>query len=156
MQRIKKHARLFTERMGGVISFGHNDSFKIEFQDHSMQFIPEAAGRMMSCQCFSNNKLDFTFSASRNCVFDIIDRFARDHLRETLREYSPPDLLELGNYIEEENGETEVRRLRERVAAEPDLQYAELGGNCIFVEYVSGALIIRDELLRWATNMVEL
>ena len=156
MQRFKRHARLLAEQMGGAISYGHDESFKVDFTSHAIHFEPSTDDRMMTCHCELQNGSTFVFSASQNCIFDIIDRFARDHLRESLRDYDPPDLLELSDYINEEDAELEIQQLRDRIAAEPELHYAELGGNCIFVEYVGGALIIRDELLRWATNVVEI
>ena len=154
MQRFKKRARLLTEQLGGTIAYGHDDSLTITFADHAVQFVPESADRM-TCRCtFAGSQ--FVFTTRRDCIFDIIDCLSRNHLRNTLRDYPSPQAIELSDYIAEENAAALVQDLRDRLATEPELQYVELGGNCLVAEYLRGCLIIRDDFCRGGTNVVDL
>ena len=154
MQRFKKHARLLTEQLGGSIEYGHDGSLTVRIKSRSASFTPTSVADM-TCVCSWDDE-SFTFTTRKHYIFDIIDRLATDHLFTTLRGYGSPVLLELSDYITEERGEPFLQSLRDQIAADPTLQYAELGGNCILVEYVRGALIIRDDLCRAATNVVDL
>jgi hypothetical protein len=52
-------------------------------------------------------------------------------------------------------GEPTLQNLRERIAAEPMLSHATLGGNRVVAEYYRGILVLRDDLAIAATNVVD-
>lgn len=98
----------------------------------------------------------WSFVLSKTFIFDIVHRLASPHLASTLRDYPQPPILQLSEYVDEENGAKELDELREQISADPSLESAELGGNRILVEYYKGVLIICDDLVTSGTNVVEM
>jgi hypothetical protein len=89
-------------------------------------------------------------------VFDVIQKLGTPHLAALLLDYEPGRLLQLDDYIEIENGQKYLNGLRQHLLDTPSLTRADLGGNRILVEYYRGTLIISDDLVVYATNVVDL
>jgi hypothetical protein len=95
------------------------------------------------------------FSLAKSYVFDIVDRLASPHLASSLHNYTKPQILELDDYIHGDRGAPILQSLRDRIAANPSLVHADLGGDCVLVEYYHGVLILRDDLMTLGTTVVD-
>ena len=153
MERFKTRVRLLTEQLGGKISYEHDGSICVEFDIGSAKFSPTSAA-IMNC-AVSTAGVTSNLSLAKTFVFDIVDRLARPHLADSLHDYSEPSILQVDDYIREERGESELQRLRKQIVHDPLLKFMDLGGNRITLEYYSGVLVLRDDLLLQATNVIE-
>jgi len=72
-----------------------------------------------------------------------------------LLKYEQKPILRLDDYINDENGQPFLDGLRRKLIDDPSLSSVELGGNRIHMEYYRGVLIISDDILWCATNVVE-
>ncbi len=154
MQRFKKPIRLLTEKNGGVLDYGADDSLTVTFESRTVR-CTSVAYNSMDCSIDLGDG-PRTVRIDKSYVFDIIDRLSSPHLSATLRDYPRPPILQLADYISEEHGGPAIQKLRERVVAEPSLLYCELGGNRLLVEFYHGVLIISDDLAMDGTNVVDL
>jgi hypothetical protein len=164
MQRFKKRVCLLTEKLGGELEYGDNDAVSVRFGTKTAHFVakPYDDSDPFSARSYDvmNCSVDLgdgprCFALPKTYVFDIVYRLASTHLSSTLRDYQTPSILQLSDYINRENGATDLQSLRERVAADPSLKHAKLGGNVIFIEYYRGVLIIYDDLAWGAINVVD-
>lgn len=154
MQRFKTRLRLLTEKLGGTITYEHNGSLVVTLELGNVRFLPLARD-VMQCDVSLNGE-SFSFSAPKTHCFDIADRLAAPHLAPTLTEYSPNLLIELCEYIKDEQADGRIADLKRAIESDPSVVYAELGGNRWVAEYYHGYLILTDDLCYGATNIVEL
>ena len=98
----------------------------------------------------------FSISAPKTHCFDIVDRLAAPHLEPKLKQYAPDILIELSEYVRDEQAGDRIDDLKRKVASDPSVVFAELGGNRWLAEYYHGHLILTDDLCYGATNIVEL
>lgn len=69
--------------------------------------------------------------------------------------YPKPPLLALHDYINDEHGLPLLQGLQQELADNPSVVRKELGGNRILAEYFRGVLVLRDDLVMAATNVIE-
>ncbi len=98
---------------------------------------------------------DFSITAPKTHCFDIVDRMTRPHLAPKLKQYTPDLLIELSEYINDEQAGDQIAELKRTVASDETIVSAELGGNRWGAEYYHGYLILTDDLCYGATNVVE-
>ncbi len=153
MLKFKKRARIFSEKLGGVIDYGKNDSLNFQIGDNSVVFTPVSKNEM-NCTINLNNG-STSYQISKDYIFDIIEKLCLPHLSETLLKYKNKTILQLSDYINEENGQKLLDELRQRIVDNPSLETADLGGNRIIVEYYRGILVISDDILWCATNVID-
>jgi hypothetical protein len=154
MQHYKKRVRLLVERHGGEIDYSHDGAIRLRFESNSVVV------RSVSCEAIEC-AIDLgdgprCLRLPMTCVFDVVDRLAAPHRAESLRDYHPPAILQLEDYIREEYAAECVRALREQIVEDPKLVETTLGGNRILAEYYRGVLILTDDLGMAGTNVVEL
>ena len=154
MQRFKKRLRLLTERHGGTISYGDEDSITVAFNTCTVRF-SALDYDSMHCELSVGDNV-FPIRAPKSYCFDIASRLAVPHLAKTLHQYQRGPLLELSDYIRDEHGGTAIEEFKRRLAADPTISAADFGGNRILAEYFNGVLILYDDLCTDATNVVEL
>ena len=154
MQRFKKRLRLLTEKHGGTIAYGDDDSLTVTFNTGTARF-SSLGYDSMHCE-LTVGVASFPIRAPKTYCFDITARLASAHLSETLRDYQRGQLLELSDYIRDEHGGPIIDQFKQRLASDPSIAYAEFGGNRILAEYFHGVVILYDDLCLDATNVVEL
>ena len=153
MQHFKKRARILTEKLGGDLSYGHNGSLTFQLGQKSATFDPISMDEM-KCSVEIDGA-STRFQIPKSYIFDIMDKLGAPHLASSLLEYERKPILQLNDYITDENGQSFLDGLRQQIADDPSLANAELGGNRIIVEYYRGTLIISDDILSCATNVVD-
>lgn len=164
MQRFRKRVRLLAEKLGGTLDDGDGDSLTVRFDARSAHFVAMPYDRSAHVIARSYDVMDCSidlgegsqrFSLEKSYVFDIVDRLASPHLASSLHSYPKPELLELDDDIHGDRGAPNLQSLRDRIAANPSLVHADLGGDCVMVEYYRGVLILRDELMTFGTTVVD-
>ncbi|TWT64047.1 hypothetical protein [Rubinisphaera italica] len=100
MQNFKKRARLFAEKLGGEISFGHDGSLTFAIDDKSATFDPVSKEDM---NCSVKVGGDSTrYQIPKSYIFDIIDKLGTRHLASSLLKYELKPILQLNDYIVDE------------------------------------------------------
>ena len=154
MQRFKTRLRLFTEKHGGSLTYENDGSLVVTLAAGRVHFQPLSRNEM---QCdISLDGDGFSISAPKTHCFDIVDRLAVPHLAAKLKQYAPELLIELSEYINDEQAGERIAELKRKIASDPSVVFAELGGNRWVAEYYHGYLILTDDLCYDATNIVEL
>ena len=153
MQSLKKRVRLLTEKIGGEISYRHDGGLTVRHGSNSVLFAPVSVGEMHATINVHDHSA--SYQLSKNYVFDIVDRLGSTHLASSLLAYEQKPIAQLEDYIREEYGQPFLDDLRKQIADDPSITHAELGGNRIRVEYHAGVLIISDDILWLATNVVD-
>ena len=153
MQSFKKRVRLLVEKIGGELAYGNDGGLAVRHGSNSASFAPVSVDEMHATINVAGDSV--SYQISKNYVFDIVDRLGSTHLASSLLAYEQKPILKLDDYIREEHGELFLECLRKQLANDPSIAHAELGGNRILVEYYSGVLIISDDLLWSATNVVD-
>ena len=154
MQRFKTRLRLFTEKHGGSLTYENDGSLVVTLAAGRVHFQPLSRNEM---QCdISLDGDGFSISAPKTHCFDIVDRLAAPHLAPKLKQYAPDILIELSEYVRDEQAGDRIDDLKRKVASDPSVVFAELGGNRWLAEYYHGYLILTDDLCYGATNIVEL
>lgn len=154
MQRFKKRIRILADELNGVMDYGHDGSIGLRFETGYVRF-RSTSNEAMAC-CVDWGEGPRSFRVNKEFCFDIVDRLAAAQLAHTLCEYPMPQLLRIDDFVNEEQGASCLRSLREEIAANPALVSKELGGNRILVRYYRGVLILRDDLVWGGTNVVEI
>ena len=153
MQRYKRRARILSEKLGGLLSYGQDGTLVFQHGENAVSFKPLSHNKMSGVIEIGeqSKKLDIP----KKYVFDVMEKLAASHLAETLLNYDLLPVLEIADYINDEQGQRDLDELKQQLADNPSLKYADLGGNRILVQYFSGTLIISDDLLMAATNVVD-
>ena len=154
MQRFKIRLRLLTEKLGGSLTYERDGSLVVAFATGRVHFQPVSRDEMQCDISFDGDT--FTISAPKTHCFDIVSRLAATHLAPNLKQYAPNLLIELAEYIRDEQAGDQIAELRSKVSADPTIVFALLGGNRWVAEYYHGYLILTDDLCRGATNVVKL
>ena len=154
MQRFKTRLRLLTQKLGRSLTYEHDGSLVASLSANRVHFQPLSRDEMR-CD-ISLDGDGFTISAPKTHCFDIVGRMAAPHLAPRLKQYTPNLVIELSEYINDEQAGDRIADLKRKVAADPTIVFAELGGNRWIAEYYHGYLILMDDLCYGATNMVEL
>ena len=154
MQRYKTRLRLLTEKHGGSLSYEHDSSLVVTLSAGRVHFQPLSRDETR-CH-ISLDSDEFTISVPKTHCFDIVDRMAAPHLAPKLKEYAPNLLIELSEYIRDEQTDDQIADLKRKVASDPTIVFAELGGNRWVAEYYHGYVILTDDLCYGATNVVKL
>jgi hypothetical protein len=153
MQSFKKRVRLLTEKIGGELSYGNDGGLTVRHGSNSASFVPVSHDEMRATIDVDDDSASYRIS--KNYVFDIVDRLGTTHLVSSLLAYEQKPILQLEDYIREERGKPFLDRLREQLGKDSSIAHAELGGNRILVKYYLGVLIISDDILWSATNVVD-
>ena len=152
MQAFKTRIQLLAEKLGGSLGFEHDGSLVVTLANGRIHFRPSSRDQM---QCdITLDGDDFSITAPKSHCFDIIYRFATPHLAQKLRQYTPNLLIELSEYINDEQADGRIADLKRAIADDPSLTSMELGGNRLVAEYNNGYLILTDDLCYGATNVV--
>ena len=154
MQRFKTRLRLLTEKLGGSLTYENDGSLVVTLSTGRVHFQPLSRDETRCDISLDGDQ--FTISAPKTHCFDIVDRMAAPHLAPTLKQYTPNLVIELSEYIRDEQADDRIANLKRNVASDPTLVFAELGGNRWVAEYYHGYLILTDDLCYGATNMVKL
>ncbi len=154
MQRFKTRLRLLTEKLGGTLIYEDDGSLVATLTTGGVRF-QSLSRDEMHCD-ISLDGDDFSISAPKTHCFDILDRLTTPHLASKLKQYVPELLIELSEYVLNEQAGDRIADLKRKVTSDQTLVYAELGGNRWVAEYYHGYLILTDDLCCDATNMVEL
>ncbi|WDQ16155.1 hypothetical protein [Rhodopirellula sp. P2] len=154
MQRFKTRLRLLAEKLGGSLTFGHDGSLIVMLSTGRVHFQPLSRDEMRCDVTLDGD--EFSLTARKTHCFDIVDRLSAPHLAPKLKRYAPNLLIELSEYIRDEQAGDRIADLKRKVIADPTIVFAELGGNRWIAEYYHGYLILSDDLCYGATNMVEL
>ncbi len=152
MQRFKKRVRLLTQQRNNTVEYGHDDSLLVRTPSGSATFTPKSI-ELMECS-ISVEDTPTTLVLPKAYVFDIVDRLGTPHLASTLSNYPQSPILTLYNYINDEQGLPVLQALQKDLTTNPSLGHKECGGNRIFAEYFRGVLVLRDDLLMAATNVI--
>lgn len=153
MLRFKKRIRLLAEERNGVVEYDQGDSIRVRCDTRSVTFTSKSFETMACCIDLGDGPR--TFPLPKTYVFDIVDRLASSHLASTLRDYPRLPILQIDDYIKDEQGLPFLLSLQRELSDNPALVHKELGGNRILAEYFRGMMILRDDLIMAATNVIE-
>ncbi|PQO46331.1 hypothetical protein [Blastopirellula marina] len=153
MQQYKKRLRLLVEEIGGEIAYLHNEALGIQFESRRVEFVPTSRADMEAIVDLGNGTQ--TLYLPKQYCFDVTDCLSCKHRAAKLPDYHVRYLLQLSDYIQEEQGEQPLKELQTELAQNPDLERRELGGNIIFPTYYRGILILRYDLASGCTNVLE-
>ncbi|PPK94927.1 hypothetical protein LY01_01680 [Nonlabens xylanidelens] len=153
-QLIKKNIRLLSERYNHSIEYGINELF--------------ITNKINTIKIHPKNKYGFDIvyntdeGIDKICsnLEDIYD-FLIELLRRTeLYKLIPKNgkLLDLSDWIKEEDGDWIIKSLKVLVTKFDDIQieYKEFGGNRYELEFYKGLLILNDDLCICKSNVIEI
>lgn len=153
MLRYKKRIRRLAEECNATVEYGEDDSIGVCCKTGTATFTP-ISFENMSCRIDLGNG-PRTFPLRKSYVFDVVDRLASSHLAVTLSDYPEPPILEIDDYITDEQRLPFLLALQEELSTNLTLVNRELGGNRILAKYFRGVLILRDDLIMAGTNVIE-
>lgn len=153
MRRFKKRLRLLTEKHGGTISCGHDESLIVAFSSGRAHF-SSLDYHDMHCDV-TVGETSFPIRVPKSFCFDITFRLASTHLCKKLHKYQRGTLLELSDYFRGEQGDFDIEQFKLRLASDPTIASADFGGDRILAEFYHGVLVLYDDLCMDATNVFE-
>jgi hypothetical protein len=153
MLRYKKRIRRLAEECNATVEYGKDDSMRVCCNTGTVTFTPMSFETMACRIDLGNGPREFPLRKSY--VFDVVDRLASSHLAATLSDYPTLPILDIDDYITDEQGLPFLLALQEELSTNPTLVHKELGGNRILAKYFRGVLILRDDLVMAGTNVIE-
>lgn len=152
MIEFKKRLRLLAEYDGVGMEYLDDGGIRFTKEEGVLQFNPKSK-RFLACSVIDKTQC-LRFDIQKEFVFDVYLRFSKMGFTDSLKNYEPGPLLTLQDYINEEQGSRCIEALRSKLK-KGHVSNESLGGNRILVEYRSGLLIIVDDLMNAAANVVE-
>ncbi|MBD3676074.1 MAG: hypothetical protein HUJ26_21400 [Planctomycetaceae bacterium] len=120
MQDYKKRIRVFSEKLGGILSYGDDESLTYNIGQYSVT-IESISREQMNCT-IKIEKQCIAHEIPKNYVFDVMQKLSSSHLTSTLTNYELRPLLQLEDYINEEQGQAFLDELRQQIADNPELE----------------------------------